>query len=94
MICRCGQNSHVTHCWEDDLCTENQSRHPRSRRVIDHLRGQSEGKAAGETFRAAGDKRSLPADVGEIQPSVTYLVHLSIYSHERRGTRGQSQHHL
>ena len=25
--------------------------HPRSRRIIDHLRGQSKGKAAGETFR-------------------------------------------
>ena len=46
----------MTHCWEDDLCTENQSRHPRSRRVIDHLRGQSEGKAAVETFRLTGQQ--------------------------------------
>ena len=46
----------MTHCWEDDLCTENQSRHPRSRRIIDHLRGVSEGKAAGETFRLTGQQ--------------------------------------
>lgn len=88
----------MTHCWEDDLCAENQPRYPRGRRVTDPLKGQSEGrKVAGQTLRMKKQQVTGGSSlrmVGRHRPDGTHLADLSIYPHERKGTHGQSQHHL